>query len=258
MNTDIVDFREFYNSRLGRRARNKIAMALSAIWTTTGNERLMGFGYTLPYLDRFRAEADQTIAFMPARQGAVAWPRHEPCAVSLVFDEELPLSDGSIDRVLMVHSLEFTENPEETLKELWRVLSPNGRIMIVVPHRRGLWSRFEHTPFGAGQPYSKGQLTSLLRATNFTPIRQSEALFFAPSERAAILQSSPFWERVGRRFWPLFSGVLIIEAQKKLYQGIPVAVRNSRRVFVPVLSPQPSTLGRDQDGATRIHIRDGD
>ena len=48
-------------------------------------------------------------------------------------------------------------------------------------------------------------------------------------------------ERSGRRFWPIFSGVIVVEAQKRLYQGIPVAQRASRRVFVPVLSPQGAT-----------------
>ncbi|WP_162654775.1 class I SAM-dependent methyltransferase [Lentilitoribacter sp. Alg239-R112] len=246
MNTDIVDLREFYNSRLGRRARDKIAMALSAVWSASGNERLLGLGYTLPYLDRFRSDAEHTIAFMPAKQGAIAWPRHEPCAVSLVFDEELPLADSSIDRILMVHSLEFTEDPAETLKEIWRVLSPNGSVIVVVPNRRGVWCRFEHTPFGAGQPYSRGQLAQLLRAANFTPRGSSEALFFPPTDRAPVLQASPMWERLGRRFWPLFSGVIVMEAQKKLYQGLPVAERSSRRIFVPVLSPQPSSLGRNK------------
>ena len=55
-------------------------------------------------------------------------------------------------------------------------------------------------------------------------------------------------ERTGRRFWPIFSGVIIVEAQKRLYQGVPVAQRASRRVFVPVLSPQ---------GANRLGRRDG-
>ena len=45
-------------------------------------------------------------------------------------------------------------------------------------------------------------------------------------------------ERSGRRLWPIFSGVIVVEAQKRLYQGLPVAKRASRRVFVPVLSPQ--------------------
>jgi hypothetical protein len=45
-------------------------------------------------------------------------------------------------------------------------------------------------------------------------------------------------ESGGRRLWPIFSGVIAVEAQKRLYQGIPAAQRASRRVFVPVLSPQ--------------------
>jgi hypothetical protein len=48
-------------------------------------------------------------------------------------------------------------------------------------------------------------------------------------------------ERSGRRFWPLFAGAVVVEAQKRLYQGVPVAVRASRRVFVPALAPQGAT-----------------
>jgi len=221
-------------------------MALSSLLLLNGHGRLLGLGYTLPYLDRFRADAEQTIAFMLAKQGVTAWPRHEPSAAALVFDEELPLADSSVDCVLMIHALEFTENPSETLKEIWRVLSPNGRVIITVPNRRGLWARFEHTPFGYGQPYSRGQLSNLLRGTNFTPTAHSEALFCPPSQRTTILQSAAVWERLGQKFWSLFSGVVIMEAQKKLYQGILIPKRNSRRVFVPAL-PQASSLGRKKE-----------
>jgi hypothetical protein len=46
------------------------------------------------------------------------------------------------------------------------------------------------------------------------------------------------FERMGRRFWPIFSGVIVVEAQKRIYQGLPATQRASRRVFVPVLTPQ--------------------
>jgi SAM-dependent methyltransferase len=145
-----------------------------------------------------------------------------------------------------VHSLEFAENPRETLKELWRVLAPGGRLIIVVPNRRGVWARMEHTPFGSGRPYSRGQLTHLLRETNFTPGATAEALFFPPSKLRTILRLRGAFERIGRTLWPAFSGVIIVEAQKRLYQGLPVAARASRRVFVPVLAPHgvPTTRNR--------------
>jgi SAM-dependent methyltransferase len=238
MNSDIVDLRSFYASDLGVLAERAITMAISSIWTKLPNERLVGLGYALPWLDRFGADTERVFAFMPATQGAVVWPPGGPSATALVFDEELPLVDASIDRMLLVHSLEHAESPRETLKEIWRVLSPNGRVVIVVPNRRGVWARFEHTPFGTGRPFSRGQLNGLLREANFTPSAWSEALLFPPSKRRFIMRFHNILERSGRRFWPIFSGVIVVEAQKRLYQGLPVAKRASRRVFVPVLSPQ--------------------
>ncbi len=238
MHTDIVDLRQFYHTRLGALAQRSIAMALASVWTALPSERLMGLGFAVPYLDRFRADTDRTLAFMPAAQGAVNWPPHEASATALVFDEELPLPDAALDRILMVHALEYVENPRETLMEAWRVLAPGGRLVIVVPNRRGVWARLEHTPFGSGRPYSRNQLTGLLRDTNFTPGAFAEALLFPPSKHKSIQRLSGTMERLGRRYWPFLSGVVIVEAQKRLYQGLPVAERASRRVFVPVLAPQ--------------------
>ena len=238
MHSDIVDLRAFYSSLLGQLAERSITVALSSIWNALPNERLVGLGYTLPWLERFGPDAERSIAFMPATQGAVAWPSTGPSATALVFDEELPLHDSSIDRMLLVHSLEHAENPRETLNEVWRVLSPAGRVVIVVPNRRGVWARFEHTPFGQGRPFSRTQLGVLLRETNFTPSAWSDALFFPPSRRRLLLQWHRVMESTGRRLWPMFSGVIVVEAQKRLYQGIPVVQRASRRVFVPVFAPQ--------------------
>jgi SAM-dependent methyltransferase len=246
MNTDIVDLREFYHSQLGHVAEQSITMALSTLWARLPNERLVGLGYAVPFLDRFRADTERTFAFMPAGQGAVNWPAGERSSTALVFDEELPLPDASIDRVLMVHSLEFAENPRESLQELWRVLAPGGRLVIVVPNRRGVWARMEHTPFGSGRPYSRSQLTALLRETNFTPGASAEALLFPPSKIRPILKLRRYFETIGRKLWPVFSGVIIVEAQKRLYQGLPVSQRASRRVFVPVLAPQGLPTARSK------------
>lgn len=250
MNTDIVDLRSFYATLLGRLAEHSIATSLDAIWATTPNERLVGLGYTIPWLDHFGAGAERVMAFMPATQGAVRWPATGPSRTALVFDEELPLVDASVDRVLLVHALEHAENPRETLNEIWRVLSPAGRVVIVTPSRRGVWARFEHTPFGTGRPYSRSQLDALLREANFTPSRWSEALFFPPTKRRWMLKFHNLFERTGRRFWPMFAGVIAVEAQKRLYQAAPAAQRASRRVFVPVLSPQGAgSTSRSVDNA---------
>jgi hypothetical protein len=92
-----------------------------------------------------------------------------------------------------------------------------------------------------------------LREANFTPAAWTDALLFPPSQRRFMMRFHAVLERLGRRLWPIFSGVIIVEAQKRIYQGVPIAQRASRRVFVPVLSPQGVTgrglagLGRNAD-----------
>lgn len=247
MNLDIVVLRSFYATLLGRLAEHAITMSLASVWANLPNERLVGLGYALPWLERFGRDAERVLAFMPATQGAVRWPTEGPSRTALVFDEDLPLVDSSVDRMLLVHALEHAENPRETLNEIWRVLSPAGYVVIAVPNRRGFWARFEHTPFGTGRPFSRGQLDALLREANFTPARWADGLHFPPSKRRWLLKFHNLFERTGRRFWPIFSGVIIVEAQKRLYQAAPAAQRASRRVFVPVLSPQGAArLRRDR------------
>ncbi|TWH33914.1 MULTISPECIES: methyltransferase domain-containing protein [unclassified Aminobacter] len=241
MLSDIIELRSFYNSTLGHLAEHSIARAIEQVWAKIPNERLVGLGYALPWLDRLREGTERVLALMPASQGAVNWPANGPSATALVFEEELPLYDSSIDRILMVHALEHAENPRETLMEAWRVLAPGGRLVIVTPNRRGVWARFEHTPFGTGRPFSRAQLNALLREANFTPGPWADALHFPPSKKRWMMRMHGMFEGAGRRFWPIFAGVLVVEAQKRVYQGVPVSARASRRVFVPVLSPQGAT-----------------
>ncbi|MCP1199990.1 class I SAM-dependent methyltransferase [Notoacmeibacter sp. MSK16QG-6] len=237
MHCEIRALRDFYASPLGSLAVLSIGRALTSVWEPSASERLIGIGYPIPWLEKFSPDAERTLCFMPAGQGAIAWPDEQHSATALVFDEELPLADSSVDRLLYVHALEHSENPRETLTEAWRVLSPGGRVVAVVPSRRGLWARFEHTPFGTGRPFSEGQLSRLLEDSNLTVTHRMEALHFPPVRRRMALRFAGTLERLGRRFWPLFAGVRIIVAEKRLYQGLPVTERASRRVFQPVLQP---------------------
>ena len=118
---------------------------------------------------------------------------------------------------------------------------PNGKLIVVVPNRSGLWARFEHTPFGTGRPFSKRQLSGFLQSALLTPTSWSDALHFPPGKIDKKPRLRMKLETMGRRFWPLFSGVILVEATKKMYQGIPAISRQSRRVFVPVLVPQGSS-----------------
>jgi SAM-dependent methyltransferase len=235
MSIDVIDLRDFYSQRLGIVARQLINRGIRERWPHADGQRVLGVGYPTPYLGLFREEAERCLAFMPAAQGVVKWPTASPSLAALVDEYELPLPDSSVDRVLLVHALEMSHDAPTLLREVWRVLAAGGRLMAVVPNRRGLWARIDTTPFGHGRPYSRPQITALLRETWFTPTGWGEALYIPPVSRGWILRSAVAWERAGATISAPFAGVHIVEATKQVYRAIPA--RREKRQLVPGLAP---------------------
>ncbi|MBK19393.1 MAG: methyltransferase type 11 [Rhodospirillaceae bacterium] len=226
---DVVDLRDFYRSNLGPNAESLIGQRIRQIWDNTSQQRILGLGYATPYLSLFEEESERVIAAMPARQGVLHWPVEGTGKVTLCEEAEIPLPDVSVDRVLMVHALECSEQLRPMLREVWRVLADGGRLIAVVPNRRGIWARMDRTPFGHGYPYTPAQLNRLLRDTLFTPIQTERALYMPPSQSRVMLASSRAWEEVGSRLFPTFSGVLIVEAGKQIYAASADSAKAPRR-----------------------------
>jgi SAM-dependent methyltransferase len=235
MTLDVVDLRNFYAQRLGKVARRFVGRGMRARFADTRGMSVLGVGYPTPYLGLFREESERCLAFMPAEQGVVQWPSARPGLSALVDELELPLPDAAIDRVVLVHSLEMAHDPGALLREVWRVLAAGGRLLAVVPNRRGLWARMDTTPFGHGRPYSRTQIIQLLRDTWFTPIGWGEALYVPPVPRGWFLRSAAAWERAGATISAPFAGVHIVEATKQVYRAIPV--RREKQRLVPALEP---------------------
>ena len=168
----------------------------------------------------------------------------DPLTASLVDECDLPLLESSVDLILVVHALELTDDPSELMREVWRVLSPQGRALIVVPNRRGMWARSDVTPFGYGQPFSRTQLSRLLKESQFSPVSWSQALFMPPSERRIILRAATGWERLGSYLTPAFAGVIMVEAVKQVY-ALPKGKRVRRYLprLKPALRPQTAFDG---------------
>ena len=232
---DVVDLRNFYAQHLGVVARRYIGNGIRARWTDTSGMRVAGIGYATPYLGLFREEAERCLALMPATQGVIHWPSARPSLAALVDEDELPHTDTAVDRVLQIHAVEVSADPAELLREAWRVLAAGGRLMAVVPNRRGVWARMDTTPFGHGRPYSRSQITQLLRDTWFTPTGWGEALYMPPISRTLFLRSAAAWERAGATLISPFAGVHIVEATKQVYRAIPA--RREKRRLVPALKP---------------------
>ena len=243
MPSDVVDLRDFYLTGLGQVARRMIRRAIRRSWPDLRGMRLLGIGYATPFLSAISAETERTVALMPASQGVLGWSPDGRNLVTLADEGELPFADYSIDRVLLVHGLESSELAGPMMKEIWRVLAGGGRLLIVVPNRRGIWARLDRTPFGSGRPYTMSQLSHLLREELFIPVGTDTALFVPPARTRVILRSAPAWERAGKRWFPRFAGVVLIEATKQIYAK-PTAARVPRRRLVYA----PATHGLSHRG----------
>ena len=236
MASDVVDLRDFYRSVLGQVARRMIRRAIQRVWPDLHGVRLLGIGYATPFLSALSGETERTIAVMPATLGVLRWPPEGRNLVTLAEEGELPFADYSIDRVVLVHAIETSDEVRAMLKEIWRVLAGGGRVLVVAPNRRGIWARLDRTPFGSGRPYTMSQLSQLLRDEQFTPIGSDTALFIPPATSRVMLRSAAAWERIGKRWFPTFAGVLMVEATKQIYAK-PAAVRAPRRRLVHTPAP---------------------
>ncbi|MBT5432317.1 MAG: methyltransferase domain-containing protein [Alphaproteobacteria bacterium] len=250
MYQDVADLNAFYRSRLGQVTRRLMLARIRALWPDVTGMRLMGLGYTTPYLRVFHGEAERVMAFAPAPQGVIRWPGEGLAQVCLTDEFALPLADESVDRVLLVHALEHSEAQLAMVREVWRVLAAGGRLLVVVANRRGLWSRSDHTPFGHGYPFNEGQIDRALRQSMFTPLAREFALYVPPSQKGLSLWSAPAWERIGRRWGLPLPGVVLVEASKQIYGALPAGRRSLRqRILVPGQASIENQRGEISDAA---------
>jgi len=239
MHTSISDLSNFYSSPLGSRTFELLQRKLTGLWSDFSEETLLGIGFPFPFMEAFTPFFRRSFVFTLEKQGATYWPYSGPNATALVDPESLPLPDCSVNRILVAHAMEIVEDPAEFLSELWRILDPGGRIIIITPNRRGLWARLDTTPFGSGQPFSHKQLKDLLNTVNFSVEKWIDALYMPPLENKYLLRSAPVWEKIGGGFLIPFAGLHIVEASKQLYRPVLVnqPVKNRRTIFLPSIRP---------------------
>lgn len=238
MTPDVDGLIRFYKSPLGRLTRHLIREQVSTLSGDVTGLRILGLGFATPYLRGALSGAERVLAFMPARQGASAWPREGPSHTVLCDPLEMPLTDAAVDLVITIHGFEHVVDPEELMRELWRICAPNAHLVIVVPRRRGPWASLDNTPFGFGHPYSHSQLDTLLRNHSFTPLAWRDCVYLPPSNAAPIIRSARLFERAGRLFGATFAGITIVKAKKELFPAIARRKRVSRTQTSPELAPQ--------------------
>ena len=236
------DLKAFYNDRMGRVVRRILKRQIYSFWPDALEETIAGLGYATPYLSHYIDSATRIIALTPAEQGAYHWPYDSQNKTCLLYDDAIPLPDESVDKILIVHNIEFSYQPNAMLQEIWRVLKPRGKALFLVSNRNGFWSQAEWSAFGSGRPYTLSQLCNTLHQNQFVTERIEESLFMPPIRRAFIMKAAHFFEGLGHSILPIAAGVHMVEVSKQLYapidhgKGTLEKIRDKVRVVKPAVN----------------------
>ena len=127
MRPEVEDLQRFYATRQGQLARRLIQHQLTALWPDLSGLQRAGLRLRRALPRRPGHGRCASVALMPAAQGAGRWPSDGRGRTALVREDDLPLADGSVERVLLVHALECCGNVPRLMREIWRVLADGGR-----------------------------------------------------------------------------------------------------------------------------------
>ena len=162
------------------------------------------------------------IALVPKEEDAI----NESCMVGDPLN--LPVASDSIDAVLLSHTLDFSKNPHQLLREVERVLIPEGNVIIIGFNPWSLWGlwqlfrlRSKKVPW-CGHFISSWRIHDWLSLLGFE-VKVDEALMFRPPlQHRGLMQKFDFLERIGGRFWSPLSGVYVILAVKRVSRLTPI------------------------------------
>ncbi len=233
MRQNVTTLSDFYASPLGRTASRLMSEKIASLWPDAQGLSVLGFGYATPLLEGQCGGARRAVAVMPGEQGIVWWgPTGRGASAALTEEHRLPFANGMFDRVIVLHGIEEAASPRALLRELWRIMAPEGRILVAAANRNGLWARADKTPFGHGRPWSRRQLSTLLADTLFQTNAWTYALHVPPVSLRMVTATADIWERSGERILTGMGGVVMVEAVKRLY------IEPGGSASAPVLAPE--------------------
>ena len=230
MNIDIIDLKEFYRSALANNVQTIIKKMLVRLRSTNRASKTLFVGFGAPYAD----PTNQEFLLMQAHVGVLAWPDKSTNRALLAYENEWAFADHTFDEIIIVHGLEYAQHASNVLEECYRCLRPEGRLVVIVPNRRGIWVRSDKTPFGFGQPYTLTQLSSVLKKSEFIPIDVVRGLYTFPSSTWFGSLCSWIFECIASKTLQKFSGLVGVAAIKRVYAGIPARkIVKEQRVAIP-------------------------
>ena len=143
----------------------------------------------------------------------------------------LPVANDAVDAVVLPHTLDFSEDPRQVLREVERILIPEGRLIIL---------GFNPWSLMGAQRWIPGRRKSIPWSGDFLPLRRIQdwlsllgfdieetrvLMFRPPLRRKGLMSRMKFVESLGSRWWPVFGGIHAVRAVKRVSTLTPIARR---------------------------------
>jgi len=171
---------------------------------------------------------------------------------AVAMPEMVPIQSDSLDVVVLQHTLEFAKDPHEVLREVDRILIPEGHVVIVAFNPWSLWGvwrllrrRSKRFPW-CGRFLSVTRMKDWMGLLGFDTVQVLPLFFRPPVGHEGIMRRLRFMDKAGIRAWPILAGINIIVAQKRMATLTPIKLRSwrlQRRLVVDVAKPTRGSVG---------------
>jgi SAM-dependent methyltransferase len=169
---------------------------------------------------------------------------------------DLPIASNSVDLVVLPHVLEFDEHPHQILREVARVLMPEGQVILAGFNPFSLWGMRRRLRGGADYPW-RGRFISLIRVKDWLALLGFEivggqmACYAPPAKQQKWLERWNFMEKAGDRWWPISGGVYFLQAVKRV-RGVRLIMPKWSDRLAPAkrLAASPQKVGDKEDALT--------
>jgi SAM-dependent methyltransferase len=144
---------------------------------------------------------------------------------------QLPLASNSLDVVLLPHLLEFERSPHQVLREVERVLIPEGHLVFLCFNPwslfglRRLLQGWRHEAPWSGHFYTPLRLKDWLSLLGFETVLLRHYFYRPPMQHQSTISRLISMESLGQRFWPLLGGGYMLVAKKRVATLTPIKPR---------------------------------
>jgi SAM-dependent methyltransferase len=207
------------------------------------------FGWELLQIGAWGKARELLAGSRTRRQSLIAAAAFPGGADIIARPSLLPVSGDCVDAVLLPHTLEFAPDPYAVLREVDRVLTGEGQLLVLGFRPWSLWgmrARWSRTGFPPGmrRVLSEGLLREWLVLLGFEVVAAQRYLYLSPWSRGPSARAGTATVLRAGLTYPLPAGAFLLKARKRVYSLTPVRPRFREKPAVIGGLVKPTTRSR--------------